>query len=353
MLITIFGLSISSSWGNGHATLWRGLTNALVKKEHKIIFFEHDMHYYAQNRDFYGSKDIRIVFYTCWESIEEMAHSMANYSDVAIVTSYCPDACAVSKLIISSKAKVKLYYDLDTPVTINSIHSGTIPSYIPANGLGDFDAVLSYTGGIALEIQKKLLNAKKTFPLYGSVDPAVHFSVNNTFGDRGRLSYLGTYSSDRQNAVENFFFKPARILNDSTFILCGAQYPSTIEWPQNVKHSEHLPPEKHSQFYCSCFFTLNVTRSTMAALGYCPSGRLFEAAACGVAIISDIWEGLGTFFDITNEIIAVDSTEAVVNALSFLENKREKIAQAAKERVLSDHTSDRRANDFIAILSQI
>ncbi|MBN1600506.1 MAG: glycosyltransferase [Chitinispirillaceae bacterium] len=352
MLITIFGLSISSSWGNGHATLWRGLANALVRKGNRIIFFEQDTSYYAKNRDFYSGEDIQIIFYESWESIVEMAYEVLNRSDVAIVTSYCPDACTAGKLITLSQAKAKLYYDMDTPVTINLIYSGTIPFYIPSEGLGNFDAVLSYTGGISLEIQKKLLLAKKTFPLYGSVDPSVHFPVNYN-EDKGKMSYLGTYSPDRQNAVENLFFKPAKIYNDSLFKLCGAQYPSSVEWPANVMHSEHIEPHEHSRLYCSCQFTLNITRSAMAALGYCPSGRLFEAAACGVVIISDHWEGFGDFFDVTNEVITVTSTEDVVHSLCIPEAKRERIAKAAKDRVLRDHTSDKRADDFLSILSSI
>ncbi len=352
MLITIFGLSISSSWGNGHATLWRSLANALVRKGNRILFFEQDTSYYAKNRDFYSSEDIQIVFYVSWESIVEEAHEVLDRSDVAIVTSYCPDACAAGKLITMSKARAKLYYDMDTPVTIDSIYSGTIPFYIPSEGLGNFDAVLSYTGGVSLEIQKKLLLARKTFPLYGSVDPSVHFPVSYN-EDKGKMSYLGTYSPDRQHAVEDHFFKPANVFSDSIFKLCGAQYPSSIEWPANVKHTEHLKPHEHAGFYCSCHFTLNITRSSMAWLGYCPSGRLFEAAACGVAIISDYWEGFGNFFDISDEIIIVTSTEDVVQSLCIPETKRERIANAAKDRVLNEHTSEKRADDFMSILSRI
>jgi spore maturation protein CgeB len=242
---------------------------------------------------------------------------------------------------------------MDTPVTINSIIQGLIPFYFPENGLGEFDAALSYTGGKALEIQKTLLCAKKSFPLYGSVDPNVHYPVTNCTKCTGLLSYLGTYAIDRQWSFKKLFLEPARQLSQSTFLLGGSQYPSDINLSENVVFIEHVVPEEHSFFYSSCLFTLNITRSMMAEFGYCPSGRLFEAAACGVPIISDYWEGLDTFFETSTEILIAESTELLINNLTIDEGKRESISKLAIKRVLSDHTSDNRANDFLKILSQI
>jgi spore maturation protein CgeB len=242
---------------------------------------------------------------------------------------------------------------MDTPITINSIIQGLIPFYFPENGLGGFDAALSYTGGKVLEIQKTLLCAKKTFPLYGSVDPTVHYSVKKCTRSTGLLSYLGTYSSDRHSSFEKLFLDPARQLSLSIFLLGGAQYPSNINWSENIVRIEHVAPEEHSFFYSSCLFTLNITRSIMAEFGYCPSGRLFEAAACGVPIISDYWEGLDSFFETSKEILIAESTDVLIRNLAIHEERRECISKSAKERVLSDHTSDNRANDFLTILSQI
>lgn len=344
-------MSVSSSWGNGHATLLRGLARALVKRQYRIVFFEKDTPYYQNTRDYYGEKDVEVCIYSSWEMIKEKASVTVNDSDVALVTSYCPDGNDASSCVINSRCKIKLFYDLDTPVTINTVLNGTIPFYLPNRGLSEFDAVLSYTGGTALEIQKTLFNAKKTFPLYGSVDPSIHYQRHST--TEYILSYLGTYSSDRHLSFLRFFLEPARGLSQLKFLLGGSMYPSIIDWPENVTCIEHITPEKHPDFYSSGSFTLNITRSVMAEMGYCPSGRLFEAAACEVPIISDYWIGIEDFFDCSNEIIVVDSTHSAIDRLSMPLDKRQKIAKAAKEKVLSNHTNDNRADDFIKILSLI
>jgi spore maturation protein CgeB len=344
-------MSISSSWGNGHATLLRGLARALVKRQNKLIFFEKDTPYYRKNRDYYGEKDVEVCIYSSWEVVKEKANTIVNDSDVAMVTSYCPDGTDASRCVTDSHCKIKLFYDLDTPVTIDTVLNGTIPFYLPNRGLSEFDAVLSYTGGTALEIQKTLFHAKKTFPLYGSVDPSVHYQRPST--PEYILSYLGTYSSDRQLSLLQLFLEPARRLSQFKFLLGGSLYPSIIDWPENITCIEHIAPEKHPEFYSSGSFTLNITRSVMAEMGYCPSGRLFEAAACEVPIISDYWVGLEDFFDCSNEIIVVDSTHSIIEKLDMSIDKRRCFAKAAKEKVLTNHTNDNRADDFIRILSLI
>jgi spore maturation protein CgeB len=344
-------MAISSSWGNGHATLLRGLARALVKRENKLIFFEKDTPYYRTNRDYFGEKDIEVNIYSSWETIKEKVSMIVDSSDVALVTSYCPDGHEASNCVINSHCKVKLFYDLDTPVTINTVLNGTIPFYLPMHGLSEFDAVLSYTGGTALEIQKTLFHAKKTFPLYGSVDPSIHYPRPST--SEYVLSYLGTYSTDRHLSFSRLFLEPAKRLSHLKFLLGGSQYPSIMDWPQNISCIEHISPQKHPDFYSSGLFTLNITRSVMAEMGYCPSGRLFEAAACEVPIISDYWIGLEDFFDCSNEIIIVDSTHSAIDKLGMQLDKRQKIAKAAKERVLLYHTCEKRADDFINILALI
>lgn len=350
MKLVIFGLSISSSWGNGHATLWRGLCNAFARRGHHTVFFERDVPYYSAHRDLTGFPGGHLRLYSQWDEALLWARSELNDSDVAIVTSYCPDGIAASDLVLSSRAKIRIFYDLDTPVTLEHLRSGRPVPYLGPRGLRDFDLVLSYTGGNALTELKSRLGARRVAPLYGSVDTAAHRPVPAHASYQADLSYLGTYAEDRQSALERLFIEPSRRLPERRFIIGGSLYPATFPWAPNIYLIPHVPPAEHPAFYCSSPLTLNVTRRAMTAMGYCPSGRLFEAAACGVPILSDPWEGLDQFFEPRSEILIASTTEEAIEALAMPKEQLAKIARAARARTLEDHTAEQRARDLETIL---
>lgn len=346
MKIVIFGLTVSSSWGNGHATLWRGLCRALAERGHEVVFFERDVPYYSAHRDLTHLPGGRLILYPDWESVLATANSHVADADVAMVTSYCPDGLAATALTLASAARLRVFYDLDTPVTLSQIRSGRPVDYIGSRGLRDFDLVLSYTGGAALDALKLDLGARRVAPLYGSVDPEVHHSVPAVEDFRCDLSYLGTYASDRQAALERLFIEPARKLPEHRFLIGGAQYPAEFPWTRNISFARHVPPSDHPAFYSSSRLTLNVTRQAMAEMGFCPSGRLFEAAATGTPILSDCWEGLDAFFLPEKEILVAHSTGEAIEALQRTDAELERIAGAARERVLERHTARQRAGEF-------
>jgi spore maturation protein CgeB len=350
MKFVIFGLSISSAWGNGHATLWRGLWRALVRRGHRLVFFERDVPYYAEHRDLTSLPGGEIVLYETWEQTRRRAARELAEADVAIVTSYCPDGPAAAAEVLDSRARLKTFYDLDTPVTLSLCRSGQHVPYLPSEGLHDFDLVLSYTGGPALPELEGRLGAKRVAPLYGSVDPDAHRPVGAADHYRCDLSYLGTYAGDRHAALDALLVESARRRPEQSFLIGGSQYPSHLRWPGNVRLLEHVPPPDHPAFFCSSRLTLNVTRGVMAAMGYCPSGRLFEAAACGVPILSDRWPGLEEFFEPRSEIIVARSTQDALAALDERGPYLQRVARAARERVLASHTADRRASELEAIL---
>ena len=344
MKIVVFGLAISSSWGNGHATLWRGLFRALVQRGHRPVFFEQDTNYYRAHRDLTEMEGARVCIYESWQAVRaEAARELAD-ADAGMVTSYCPDGIAASELVLESPAKVRCFYDLDTPVTLAALDQGKTVPYLPASGLGDFDLVLSYTGGRALDALRTRLGARLVAPLYGSVDPEIHHAV-----DRARefdLSYLGTFALDRQEALQTLFLAPAKRLPDYKFLLGGAQYGPDFPWLNNIYFRQHLPPAEHAGFYCSANLTLNITRLAMKQMGYCPSGRLFEAAACGVPILTDVWEGLDQFFTRGTEILTATTTEEAMAAVGAGETKLRQVAKAAQERTLQEHTAERRVQEL-------
>jgi spore maturation protein CgeB len=350
MKLVIFGLTISSSWGNGHATLWRGLCRAMVKRGHQVVFFEKDVPYYANHRDLVEIPGMDLILYSDWNEIEAAAKKQLSDADAGMVTSYCPDGVVASQLVLSSGARLKTFYDLDTPVTLDCLKSGRKVDYIPANGFGDFDLVLSYTGGVALEELKTRLGARRVAPLYGSVDPETHYPLAPVQVYQADLSYIGTYAEDRQGTLTRLFIDAARLLRQQRFIIAGAMYPQEFPWTENIYFVRHLPPQEHPAFYCSSRITLNVTRRAMAEMGYCPSGRLFEAAACGTPLLSDWWEGLDQFFEPGSEIIVAQRTDDTLNALDLSAEQLSKIALAARERVLGEHTADHRVKDLEAAL---
>lgn len=352
MKLVIFGLTISSSWGNGHATLWRGLCRALVRAGHRIVFFEQDVPYYSRHRDLHELPGGELILYPDWPSIRQRAEVELADADVGLVTSYCPDGIAASEAVWDSPLPLRIFYDLDTPVTLNELSRGRTLSYIGPRRLSDFDLVLSYTGGRALDALQTRLGARRVAPLYGSVDPDVHRPVATVDRYRADLSYLGTYAEDRQAKLECLMIEPARQLPNRRFLIGGAQYPATFPWCENIYFVGHRAPAEHPAFFSSSRLTLNITREDMAAMGFCPSGRLFEAAACQTPIVSDSWEGLEAFFEPNTEILVAQATGDAVAAVKRSDAELQRIAGAARERTLSRHTAAQRAAELEALLEQ-
>lgn len=354
MHIVIFGLSISSSWGNGHATLWRSLVKAMVHRGHTVHFYEKDVPYYAAARDLRNlPPGSRLRLYSGFEEIRKEAECDLDNADLAMSTSFCPDGIDACELILTSRAWIKAFYDLDTPVTLDALRSGIPVAHLPTEGLGDFDVVLSFTGGRALDELKSRLGAKLVAPLYGSVDPENHSPVPAQENFSAELSYLGTYAEDRRDTFERLFLEPAMLCPQKKFLLGGAQYPDSSAWPQNLTSVPHVPPNLHPAFFSSCRATLNITRKTMAQYGFCPSGRLFEAAACGAPLISDGWVGLDTFFAPGRELYLVNTAQDVIEVLSRSDMELRGTANAARERVLAEHTGAHRVVELERICESV
>jgi spore maturation protein CgeB len=349
MKLVIFGLTISSSWGNGHATLLRALCRQLVAAGHEIVFFERDVPYYAAHRDLTELPGGHLVLYSQWEDAAPRAWHELRDADAAMVTSYCPDGNAASEFVWSSSA-LRVFYDMDTPVTLSHWRNGEPLSYVDARGLGEYDLVLSFTGGGALTALQQEMGARKVAPLYGSVDSELYHRVAPVEQYRARFSYLGTYAADRQASLDQLFIQPALRFPHERFIIGGAQYPPDFPWTPNMYFMRHLSPPEHPAFFCSSALTLNVTRDTMKAMGWCPSGRLFEASACGVPIVSDVWPGLDEFFTPGEEILTAETTEDAINALSLTDRELSRIAGCAQHRTLTEHSAARRAAQLEELL---
>jgi spore maturation protein CgeB len=349
--ITVFGLTISSSWGNGHATPYRALIRALNRLGHQVHFFEKDVPYYSARRDFDSCDYCELTLYTDWDSIRDKALSAAADSDVVITASFLPEGQRINDEILELSHPLHVFYDLDTPVTLNHLRMGEV-EYLGWNQISAFDLVLSFTGGNVLAELEHEYGARLVRPLYGCVDPDDYRRTPAVSEFTCDLSYMGTYSADRQSKVEELLLEPSRRQPGKQFLLAGSLYPWQWHLPENVRRIEHIAPADHARFYSSSRLTLNITRGEMAANGWCPSGRFFEAAACGTPLITDAWEGLDSFFDLHSELRVVANAEDVQQALLMPDAELASMAAQARQRTLDEHTGMVRARQLLSYLEE-
>ena len=345
MRLVFLGLSLSSSWGNGHATTYRALLHALAARGHDILFLERETPWYASHRDLPDPDFCRLRFYADIDDLARFTPDIAE-ADAVVVGSYVPDGVAVAHLV-QELAGISAFYDIDTPVTLAKLARGDFEYLSPAVIPG-YDLYLSFTGGPTLDLIERRHGSPAARALYCSVDEAAYRPL--PVAKKWDLSYLGTYSDDRQPTLERLLIAAARACPDRRFVVAGPQYPASIDWPANVERIEHLPPAEHAAFYSASRWTLNVTRADMIAAGWSPSVRLFEAAACATPIISDRWQGLDSLFEPDREIVLADTTDDVVAALDRAD--ADAVGQAARRRVLSAHTAGHRAAELERHLSE-
>ncbi len=351
MQIVILGLSITSSWGNGHATTYRGLLRELNRLGHELLFLEREQPWYAQHRDTTSLKYCQIGIYQDLADLKKRFSANIEAADCVMVGSYVPDGIEVGEWVIRMAGGTVAFYDIDTPVTLASLRVGKC-SYLSKKLVEKYPLYLSFSGGPVLKILHAEYGAPSPHAFYCSADPAAYYP--DQLKRRWSLGYLGTYSVDRQPRVERLLLEPARRIKRSSFVIAGPQYPRSIAWPSNVQRIQHLSPGDHRAFYSSQRFTLNVTRDDMIEAGYSPSVRLFEAAACGVPIISDRWEGLESFFTIGREILVADNSKDVISMIQDLsEEERIEIGSRARERVLREHTAAHRAMELERLIKNV
>jgi spore maturation protein CgeB len=339
--IVILGLSITSSWGNGHATTYRGLVRELCRRGHEVLFLERNVEWYASNRDLPKPPYGRTRLYRSFAELKSRFSDALEAAHLIIIGSYVPEGARIGEWVTKIANGAVAFYDIDTPVTLAGLANGDL-DYLSRKLIPRYDLYLSFTGGPTLDVLEKRYGSPAARALYCSFDPAIYFPEERPL--KWDLGYMGTYSDDRQPALERLLIEPARQWDDGRFVVAGPQYPKAIRWPKNVKRVSHLPPPKHRTFYNAQRFTLNVTRQNMIAAGYSPSVRLFEAAACATPIISDHWAGIETVLKPGKEILIARSAKETIEYLrEFPEVERRKIGERARARVLQHHTAAHRA----------
>jgi len=339
------GLSITSAWGNGHATTYRGLLKELSKRGHRVTFLERDVPWYASNREFEQLPYCNVGLYGSLEELKDRFTESIRNADVVVVGSYVPEGIAVGRWVTSVATNISAFYDIDTPVTLANLAANRC-EYISLDLYPKYQLYLSFTGGPTLQYIERELGSPCPRPLYCSVDPSLYFPESESI--RWDLAYLGTYAADRQPALNELLLKVAQREPDRHFAVGGPQYPSDIRWPANVERIEHVPASEHRSFYNSQQFTLNLTRQDMVRAGYSPSVRLFEAAACRVPILTDQWPGLENFFTPGSEILPVRTSADVTSYLRMPIDQRQEIGEKGRRRTLRFHTAAVRAEEFEA-----
>ncbi len=339
--IVILGLSITSSWGNGHATTFRGLVRELAKRGHQVLFLERDVPWYASSRDLPNPGYCDTQLYTSLTDLQARFTEQVREADFVMVGSYVPEGVPVGQWVINTAQGIKAFYDIDTPVTLAKLERADY-EYLHPNLIPQYDLYLSFTGGPTLDLLEQKYGSPKARPLYCSFDPELYYPEEQ--GLQWDLGYLGTYSDDRQPPLEKLMLDAARQWPQGKFVVAGPQYPESIQWPANTQYIHHLPPAEHRQFYNSQRFTQNITRQDMIKAGYSPSVRLFEAAACGTPIISDYWDGLDSIFKFDSEILVSYSAADTLRFLRDMsEAERKAIGEKARQKVLVQHTAAHRA----------
>lgn len=342
--IVILGLSLSSSWGNGHATTYRSLIKGLYQEGHRVTFLERDVPWYASHRDLVTSPHYQLHLYKNLQELQKQYAQLVEEADLVIVGSYVPEGVEVGKWTIQRAQGITAFYDIDTPITLEKLKNKDF-EYISPKLIQAYDAYFSFTGGPILDELETIYNSPSAKALYCSVDTDLYFP--QTQPKKWKLGYLGTYSADRQPPLQKLLIETAQQLPEQPFVVAGPQYPQDIHWPHNVERMEHLPPARHATFYNQQQYTLNITRAAMIAAGYAPSVRLFEAAACATPIISDFWEGLDTIFKPGEEFLIARNTTDVMEFLQEIpEEERERIGQNARERILKEHSFCKRAKQL-------
>lgn len=342
--IVILGLSITSSWGNGHATTYRGLVRELVRRGHDVLFLERDVPWYAAHRDLAYPPFGETALYESCEALRDRFSGDIRQADLVIVGSYVPDGVAIGDWVQREARGVTAFYDIDTPVTLAKLARGD-EEYLARRQIRRYDVYLSFTGGPTLRRLERDYGSPMARVLYCSFDPDLYYPQHEALA--WDLGYMGTYSPDRQPTLEALLLQPARRWPAGRFTVAGPQYPDSVRWPSNVHYTPHLPPAEHRAFYNRQRFTLNVTRADMIAAGWSPSVRLFEAAACATPIVSDRWPGIESVFEPEREILLAAAPQDVLRILRETgEDERRLLGRRARARVLAEHTAAHRAEQL-------
>jgi spore maturation protein CgeB len=353
MKIAFFGSSLVSAYWNGACTYYRGIVRALAGRGHRIVFYEPDAFDRQAHRDIADPEWAEVVVYEPDEerAVRELVAGAAAEADVIVKASgvgVC-DALLERAVAMAEGPEVRIFWDVDAPATLAAMEAD---AENPLRELiGTYDLVLTYGGGRPVIDRYEAFGARACIPVYNALDPATHHPAPPRPDLACDLAFLGNRLPDREARVEEFFFGAVEALPQRSFLLGGNGWEDRLVDLPNVRYLGHVPPGDHNAINRSALAVLNVSRESMAANGFSPATRVFEAAGAGACLLSDDWEGIEEFLRPGEEVLVARDGDEVAALLEGLDPARaRKVGEAALERVLAEHTYDRRAEQVEAVL---
>lgn len=352
MNIAFFGSSLVSAYWNGACTYYRGIVRALHERGHRITFFEPDAFDRQAHRDIDDPEWAEVVVYPA-ETKEDVRATVrrAEGADVIVKASgvgVFDDVLEAAVLELKQPGNTIVFWDVDAPATLGAMESD--PAKHLRGLVPEFDFVFTYGGGDLVVDRYRGLGASRCIPVYNALDETTHRPVGPDPRYEGDLAFLGNRLPDREARVEEFFFRAVEAAPTRRFVLGGAGWDDRAGAP-NLTYVGHVSPQDHNAFNCSSLAVLNVSRESMASNGYSPATRVFEAAGAGACLITDAWEGIDMFLEPDEEVLVAHSGAEVADLLEGLSPEHAaRIGDAARRRILRDHTYARRAEEVEAIL---
>lgn len=346
MRLSFYGSSLVSSYWNGAATYYRGLLSSLASLGYRITFFEPDAYGRQQHRDIENPNYAQVVVYPASEAGLRAALDQGLDADIVVKASgvgVFDDVLLQAVAHDAPPGSLRLFWDVDAPATLAEIKA--TPDHILRDLLPHLDAVFTYGGGSPVVDAYRRIGARRCLPIYNGLDRSTHFPVGPEARFAADLAFLGNRLPDREARVEQFFLKPARLLPDRRFLLGGAGW-DDVELPANVSYVGHVASGDHNAFNATPLAVLNVSRQSMADVGFSPATRVFEAAGAGACIITDAWEGIDMFFQPDRELLVARNGEEVARILDRLdEAEAAEIGARALQRARCAHDYRHRAEE--------
>jgi spore maturation protein CgeB len=351
MRIAFYGSSLLSSYWNGAATYYRGLLSDLARRGHEIVFYEPDAFDRQSHRDIDPPDWAKVVVYPATDEAVRKVIAEAGKADVVVKASgvgVFDDVLLAGVVAASRPDAIRIFWDVDAPATLAEI--GADPGHPLRRALPALDMVLTYGGGPPVVDAYRRFRARNCTPIYNALDPETHFPVPAEPRFAADLAFLGNRLPDRERRVEVFFLAPAARLPARQFLIGGSGW-ETRPMPPNVRSIGHVPTADHNAFNASAMAVLNIARDSMATNGFSPATRVFEAAGAAACIVTDAWEGIELFLRPDEEILVARDGADVADHLARLTPARAReIGEAARRRILAEHTYSRRGAEVDAIL---
>lgn len=356
MNVAFFGSSLVSAYWNGAATYYRGIIRALHERGYRTTFYEPDAYDRQEHRDIPDPDYAEIVVYEAEEESDVLAAvERAREADLVVKASGVgvhDELLEKAVLDLKSPDRLVVFWDVDAPATLERMQNNPEDAFRAL--VPEYDMILTYGGGTPVVESYEALGARRCVPIYNALDSTTHHPVEPDPRFEGDLGFLGNRMPDREMRVWEFFFHPARRLQDKRFLIGGSGWDQNVLEADNVAYLGHVYTRDHNAFNCTPLAVLNITRESMVRFGYSPATRVFEAAGAGACLITDAWDGIELFLEPGSECLVAKSGDEVVEILRDLDAGRARpMGEAARERVLSEHTYSHRAAELDALLKDV